>query len=112
MADAGMQTLYIQTSHDDSSSDVLEPENLLPIISRAKARGMTVVAWYLPTFLNVDTDLARLEAAARLPGVDALGVDIESVKLQDDAERSRRLVDLSNRLRAALPNTAIGAFVY
>lgn len=112
MADAGIQTLYIQTSKWDAPSDVLEPENLLPIISRAKARGLAVVAWYLPTYENVQTDLDRLVAAARIPGVDALAVDIESVRLSDDGERSRRLVDLSNQLRAALPNTALGAAVY
>jgi hypothetical protein len=112
MADAGFQTLYIQTSKWDAPTDVLEPENLMPIVTRAKERGMTVVAWYLPTYENVQADLNRLVAAARLPGVDALAVDIESVKLSDDAERSRRLVDLSNQLRAALPNTALGACVY
>jgi hypothetical protein len=112
MADAGMQTLYVQTSKWDAPSDVLEPENLMPMINRAKARGMTVVAWYLPTFENLQADLNRLVAAARIPGVDALGVDIESTKVQDDAERSRRLVELSNQLRAALPGTALGAIPF
>ena len=112
MADAGMQTLYIQTSKWDAPSDVLEPETLIPMISRAKQRGMTVVAWYLPTFENLQADLNRLVAGARIPGVDALAVDIESTKLADDAERSRRLVDLSNQLRTALPNTALGGCVY
>ena len=47
-----MQTLYVQTSKWDAPTDVLEPERLLPLIKRAKDRGMSVVAWYLPTFVD------------------------------------------------------------
>ena len=111
MADAGMQTLYVQTSKWDAP-DILEPEHLLPIIARAKSRGMAVVAWYLPTFENLQADLSHLLAAGRLQGVDALAVDIESTKVADDAERSRRLVDLSTQLRAALPNTTLGGIPF
>jgi hypothetical protein len=59
------------------------------------------VAWYLPTLLDIDDDLARLEAAAALR-VDGLGVDIESTAVEDPAERNRRLLELSRRLRASL----------
>src|SRR3546814_19548827 len=59
---------------------------------------------------DVDTDLHRLVAAAtRLP-LDGLGVDIESREVADVAERNRRLLDLSGRLRAALgPDKVISA---
>jgi hypothetical protein len=110
MADLGVQTVYIQASRHDSPSDVQEPERLLPLIQRAHSRGMRVVAWYLPTLEDPGRDLQRLVAVARLP-VEGLAVDIESRKVADPGERTRRLVALSNDLRAALPGRTIGAVV-
>src|SRR4051812_44658680 len=49
MAEAGVQTLYIQTTRWDAPTDVLDPDLLVPMIRRAQARGLRVVAWYLPT---------------------------------------------------------------
>ena len=111
MAQAGVQTLYVQTSKWDSPTDVLEPERLLPLIERAHQHGMRVVAWYLPTFEDPQRDMARLMAASRLP-VDALSVDIESLKLKDVPERNRRLVEISTNLRRELPNVTLGAIPY
>ena len=65
---------------------------------------MHVVAWYLPTFEDVDADLLRLTESAALD-VGGLAVDIESTAIADVAERNRRLLDLSTRLRAALGPT-------
>lgn len=111
MADLGVQTLYIQTSRWNVAEDILEPERLLPIIERARQRGMSVVSWYLPTFVDPVQDLRRLVAAASLD-VDAVGVDIESRDIAETAERNRRLVELSRSLRSALPGVAIGAIVF
>jgi hypothetical protein len=108
MAELGIQTLYIQTAHRRSTADVIEPDRLMPFIDRAHARGMAVVAWYLPTLEDVTIDLRRLVAAARLP-VDGLGVDIESRAVADPAERTRRLLDLSARLRQAVGPRALAA---
>jgi hypothetical protein len=110
MAAEGVQTLFIQTTKHDAPDLILERDLLDPIIARAHARGIRVVAWYLPTLEDVDNDLNRLVGSANLD-VDGLAVDIESRKVGDAGERSRRLVDLSNRLRAALPGRAIGAIV-
>ncbi len=101
MADAGVQTVYVQTGHERSADDVIEPERLGALIERAHRNDMHVVAWYLPSLVDVERDLRRLVAASGLP-VDGLGVDIESVELTDAAERTRRVLDLSARLRAEL----------
>jgi hypothetical protein len=101
MAEAGVQTLYLQTGHHRSTADVIEPERLEDLINKAHANHMHVVAWYLPTFVDVDRDLRRLVAAAELP-VDGLAVDIEATDIVDPVERNRRVVDESARLRAAL----------
>lgn len=111
MARAGVQTLYVQTSKWDAPTDVLEPERLMPIIERARANGIRVVAWYLPTFEDPQRDMGRLMAASRLP-VDALAVDIESLKFKDVPERNRRLIEISTNLRAALPDLALGAIPF
>jgi len=110
MAEAGVQTLYIQTAHTRSATDgVMEPPRLAEIIQRAHNQRMHVVAWYLPTFEDVDADLRRLTASAELD-VGGLAVDIESTTIADVAERTRRLLDLSTKLRAALgPDKAIAA---
>ena len=104
MAASGVQTLYIQTAHSRSArnEDVMEPERLEELIDTAHANDMHVVAWYLPTLVDVQVDLRRLEAAAALR-VDGLGVDIESIAVEDVAERNSRLIDLSTRLRDAIP---------
>jgi hypothetical protein len=111
MARMGVQTLYVQTSKWDAPVDVLEPERLLPIIQRARLDHLRVVAWYLPTFEDPQRDMARLMAASRLP-VDALAVDIESLRMKDIAERNRRLIEISTNLRAALPNVTLAAIPF
>jgi hypothetical protein len=71
---------------------------------------MAVVAWYLPTLENVALDLNRLLASARL-NVEGIGIDIESRKVADAAERSRRLVELSAAAREQLPGRPIAAVI-
>jgi hypothetical protein len=110
MADAGVQTLYIQSAHARSTTvGVMEPQRLQRIIQRANDHRMHVVAWYLPTFEDLDADLQRLTDSAALD-VGGLAVDIESVAVTDVAERNRRLLELSARLREALgPRKPIAA---
>lgn len=111
MAERGVQTLYIQASKWDSETDIADPHLLQPMLDRAKARGMKVVAWYLPTLEDPQRDLQRLVAIAALRNVDSVGVDIEARNVKDVSERNRRLVDLSAALRQALPGRTISAIV-
>jgi hypothetical protein len=110
MAAAGVQTLYLQTAKHDTPEEIAEPDLLLPIIDRAHAHGIEVIAWYLPTLEDPGNDLRRLIASARLD-VDGIAVDIESRKVADVAERNRRLIDLSSALAQSLPDRTIGAIV-
>ena len=111
MASLGVQTLYIQAARYDGPNGVAEPDRLNAIIQRAHAHGIRVVVWYLPTLTDVNADLSRLLAIAGL-GAEGMAVDIESRDVSDPNERSARLVDLSNRLRAALPGRTLGAIVF
>lgn len=109
MADLGIQTVYLQTSHLGVPDQVvLERERVEALIDTAHDNGMSVVAWYLPTLVDIDVDLERLLSSAELD-VDGLAVDIESTVVDDPAERNARLLDLSAELRAALPDRVIGA---
>ena len=111
MAEAGVQTVFIQASKHDSPTDVLEPVRLASFVERGRAAGMRVVPWYLPTLVDVGRDLARLKAVAAFPGMDGLAVDIEARNVPGVAERNRRLIELSGALRKALPGRVIGAIV-
>ena len=60
MADLGIQTVFIQTSHLGVPDQiVLEREQLERLIDAAHDNGMSIVAWYLPTLEDVDVDLER-----------------------------------------------------
>lgn len=109
MADAGISTLYIQTAKAELPDAVLDRELLTSIIAKARARGMRVVGWYLPTFADPAVDQAHLSATADL-GVDGVGVDIESTATPLDV-RNQRLVDLSSWLRATYPAMPLSAIV-
>jgi hypothetical protein len=111
MASLGIQTLYIQAARIDGPDGVAEPARLNSLIQRAHAHGIRVVVWYLPTLTDENADLTRLLAIATLP-VEGVAVDIESRDVSDPNDRSARLVDLSNRLRAALPGRTLGAIVF
>jgi len=109
MADLGIQTVFIQTSHLGVPDQiVLEKDRLEGLIDAAHDHGLSVVAWYLPTLEDVDTDLERLLASSELD-VDGLAVDIESTVVEDPTERNTRALDLSAQLRSALPDKVIGA---
>ena len=60
----GAKTLYLQAAKDDTLSpgDLVDPEILGPMLARAHARGMKIVAWYLPKFYDLDSDMRRLLA--------------------------------------------------
>jgi len=107
MADAGVQTLYVQGTRA-TADDVLEPERLEALLDRADGEGLARVVWYVPSLVDPGADLRRLRALAELD-VDALAVDIEARDVPDPAERSRRLVQLSRDLREALPDVAVAA---
>lgn len=98
LASQGVRTIYLQTTRIDKPDAVLEVDRLLALVDRAHQHGMYVVGWYLPTFVDPADDLRRIEAAMALP-LDGFALDIESQDVADPAERTRRLLAMSERLR-------------
>ncbi|MFN8104057.1 MAG: hypothetical protein U0U69_06315 [Acidimicrobiia bacterium] len=116
MASHGTATLYLQTGRSSEAVDVLEPERIGRVLEGAHDRGMKVVAWYAPSFVDADMDLRRSLAAVNFVSprgdrFDGFAPDIESSKLADPAERSRRLSAYSATLRASTLGTPLGAIV-
>jgi hypothetical protein len=116
MADAGVQTLYLQPAADDPRyPGLLSTDILGEFLVQAHARDLHVVAWYLPRFGNIAGDLSRLQEMAAFraegQGFDAIAVDIEFTDAVELAARNAALIELSRRLRAALPDVELGAIV-
>lgn len=110
MARSGVQTLYIQAASQTGPPTVLEADQLLPLIRRARERRISVVVWYLPTLVNLADDMTRFLEISRLPA-DGVAVDIESTAVADVGRRNAALVSLSQQLRRALPGRPLGAIV-
>lgn len=108
LADAGVQTLYIQTSTYRHPDAMLDSRLMRQIIDNAHRRGMRVVGWYLPEFNDAAFDLDRLLAIAGF-GFDGLGIDIESTANPDVAARTRNLLTVSTYVRGAHPNLPLAA---
>ena len=117
---AGVHTLYLQTSSSTSpvGAQVYRPSQVAQFLRAAHARGMRVVAWYLPPLRDVGREYRRAMAAVgfRTPGgqrFDAFALDIEpSATTPRGALRDENLRRLSKRLRAAVgPAYELGAII-
>jgi len=119
MWQAGVKTIYIQASKfgPKSRGDLLSPDLLGQFLGRAHYRGMRVVAWYLPSFGNISDDLRRFVAIRNFRDAggqrfDAIGVDIEwRGDVPNHDTRNARLIDLTKRLRTAVPDIPLSAIV-
>ncbi len=118
MADAGVRTLYLQVARDDPGAPAgLDDAGLAArFLVRAHERGLRVVGWYVPRFGDVERDLDHLRAIADFEVLghrfDGVAVDIEwTDTVADAAERSSRLVALSQDLRDDVGSDALGAIV-
>ena len=119
LADRGVRTLFLQTTRLDQRSPqgIVDPPLVGRFLQRSHERGLRVVAWYLPKFGDLEADLANLRLTRDFEyeghRFDGLGVDIEWRRdVEDHGERSRRLVELSRRLRQETSGNALAAIVY
>jgi hypothetical protein len=86
-------------------------------VDAAHAAGLRVVAWYLPSFADPAQDTRRALAAIRFRSAtgerfDSFALDIEAGFVRPVPLRTRRLLRLSARLRAAVGRRyALGAII-
>jgi hypothetical protein len=107
MARSGVRTLYLQTGNYEQSVDLVRPQALGRFVDAAHAAGIRVVAWYLPSFLSPAQDARRALAAIRFrtpkgERFDSFALDIEASLVEGVPLRTKRLLQLSARLRRAV----------
>ena len=103
----GVRTLFLETSNYGWPSALNRPDAMSALIEAAHARGLRVVAWYLPGFKDPSKDYKRSLAAidyrsAAGQKFDSFSLDIEASIVKDVDVRSSRLRALSRRIRAAV----------
>ncbi len=118
LAARGVRTLFLQATRLDprSPEGIVDRARVGEFLKGTRSRGMRVVGWYLPKFADVDVDLANLLLIRDFEfdghRFDGIAVDIEwRQDVPASAERNRRLVELSDRLRRAVGADALGAIV-
>src|SRR5262245_15305967 len=120
MAALGARTLYIQVANppDASPHSLFDAKLLGEFLSLAHEAGLGVVAWYLPSVVDVDADVAMVRRIASLraggSGFDAIALDLEDTQsVTDLAARNDRIVELTKRTRKLLGTSRpLGAIVY
>lgn len=112
MAARRVATVWVETANFGASVDVVNPAGLGRFVDALHARGIRVVAWYLPGHVKPAVDMRRALAMLdfRTPQGDAfdgIALNIESTKLRNVALRSRRAVALTRQLREAAGDTPL-----
>ena len=119
LAANGIKTLYLETANFKQAAnvDIVFPVQTGQLIDLAHARGIKVVAWYLPSFANVKLDLRRTLAAINFTSptgqrFDSFGLDIEAGIVNPLSKRNSAMLSLSRQIRAAVgPDYALAAIV-
>jgi hypothetical protein len=113
----GVRTIYLETGNFRQRSDLVLPQVLGRFVEAAHTAGIQVVAWYLPSLKNVARDLRRSLAAIEFrtlsgQAFDSFALDIEASDVRSVTRRNARLLDLSQRLRAAVGSSySLGAII-
>jgi hypothetical protein len=117
MHDHGVRTLYVETSNYRRKLPIKFAAKQARFIQAAHRAGMQVVAWYLPGFRDIRKDYWRSMKAIRFrtqsgQRFDSFALDIESPEVANPYVRTRRLVELSERIRRAVgPSYPLGAII-
>lgn len=120
MHDNGVRTLYLQTASSTTpvSTDLYRPSRLAGFLHAAHARGMRVVAWYLPPLRRVAREHDRAMAAigfrtSRGQTFDGFALDIEPSATTPSGDlRNDNLRRLSRRIRESSgPAYPLGAII-
>ncbi|MEA2495500.1 MAG: hypothetical protein QOJ29_3411 [Thermoleophilaceae bacterium] len=119
MADHGVKTVYVETAswRVPNRVDIVAPAQTDDLIAAAHANDMKVVAWYLPGFVNLKTDMRRIRAALDFrtgdgQSFDSFALDIEANAVNPVSRRNAALMKLSRMIRREVGDEyALGAIV-
>jgi hypothetical protein len=113
----GVHTLFLETSNWRQRVDLVRPRTIGAMIEAAHAAGIKVVAWYLPSYKPVRTDLRRSLTAIGFTTpaghrFDGFALDIESTEVGSIPQRNRLQGNLARQLRRDVgPDYPLGAIV-
>jgi hypothetical protein len=112
IAARGVKAVWIETANDRAPADVMRPAQLGRLVDGLHARGVRVVAWYLPGHVKPTLDVRRSLAmlsfrTASGQAFDGIALNIESTRLRNADLRSRRAVALARRLRQEAGETPL-----
>jgi hypothetical protein len=112
IAARGVKVVWIETANDRAPADVMRPAQLGRLLDGLHARGIRVVAWYLPGHVKPALDVRRSLAmlgfrSASGEGFDGVALNIESTRLRNADLRSRRAVALAQRVRQEAGETPL-----
>jgi hypothetical protein len=117
LAARGVQTLYLESTSYRRKGPIRYPERTARFLDAAHAASIPVVAWYVPGFADLEKDFDWSMAAINFQTAaghrfDAFGLDIEVTVVTDPVDRARRVVELSEAIRAAVgPSYPMAAIV-
>jgi hypothetical protein len=117
IAARGAGTVYLETSNFSQNVAIKRPARVARFLEAAHARGLEVVAWYLPGFVKPAKDVQRSLAAIRFRsprghGFDGFALDIESHAVRSAERRTQRLLRVARDLRRAVgPDYRLGAII-
>jgi hypothetical protein len=112
-----VQTVWVETANDRATADVVNPTQLGRLVDALHARGVRVVAWYLPGHVKPAVDLRRSLAMLAFRSstggaFDGIALDIESTKVRNVALRSARAVALTRQVRQAAGATPLAVIPF
>jgi hypothetical protein len=112
-----VRTVWVETANDGAKVDVVNPVQLGRFVDALHARGVRVVAWYLPGHVKPAVDVRRSLAmlsfrTATGGAFDGVALDIESTKLRNIGLRSQRAVALTRQLRQAASGTPLAVIPF
>jgi hypothetical protein len=102
----GVSILFLQSASSRPGPAVFRPDRTERFLRAAHARGMLVIAWYLPPWRSPSYETRRALGAIRFvrngQRFDGFALDIETAPGSPAADvRNRRLLAMSRRLRDA-----------
>ena len=112
-----VETVWVETANDGATADVVNPTQLGRLVDALHARGVRVVAWYLPGHVKPAVDLRRSLAMLAFRSstggaFDGIALDIESTKVRNVALRSARAVALTRQVRQAAGATPLAVIPF
>jgi hypothetical protein len=112
IAARGVKVVWVETANDRAATDVVRPAELGRLVDALHARGVRVVAWYLPGHVNHGRDIRRSRAMLnfRTPSgqaFDGVALNIESTRQRNVALRSSRALALARRVRSEAGETPL-----